>query len=520
MNTSRRGFLKVAGGGGLFAIGGCACPFGAQKIRMAAVGIMGKGYTDWLAMLKTGMVEMVAFCDCDYTTRERAQQALAKDGVHFDLYSKPFYTDYRKLLDDAGWLGIDAITVSTPDHVHAPVAIQAMKQGIHVFVQKPLVRTLWELDYFGKTAREHGVITQMGNQGSGLDMMRRCTELLQAGIIGEATEVHVWTNRPVWPQGKAVSNIVKNNTKGDKVRNGLNWDAWLATAAERPFLDRYPEGAKVYDPWNLGKNVYHSFTWRGFFDFGTGAFGDMACHTMNLAFRGLELESVSGCECLKIVEPNDIAYPTKSIVKLTYKARASKARPGVNLPPVDLYWYDGYVDGMKGRSGMKPSSEIMPKVVSTFGEVPNTGCYIIGTKGAVLMRDDYGAKCSISMNEESKFVDVFEHEASKSVKRVIPYCQAVEVLSGESTVEMKGFGAGQVNEFVNAILGRGPVIEQVHSRCFSDVEYSIPQMEGILVGCIAQRVPGKHVWDSASQRFSDENANQFLRPYIRKGWEF
>ena len=142
ISASRRGFLKGLAGASAFAIGGCKCPFGCQQIKLAAVGVSGKGYSDWTPMLKTGLVKMVAFCDADYNKRDEVQAALIRDGIDFDMYSVPFYTDYRKLLDDAGILGIDAMTISTPDHVHAPVAIQAMKQGIHVYVQKPLVRTL------------------------------------------------------------------------------------------------------------------------------------------------------------------------------------------------------------------------------------------------------------------------------------------------------------------------------------------------------------------------------------------
>jgi len=520
MNASRRGFLKGLAGASAFAIGGCKCPFGCQKIKLAAVGVMGKGYSDWTPMLKTGQVEIVAFCDADYTMREKAARRLAKDGIDFDVYSVPFYTDYRKLLDDAWKLGVEAMTISTPDHVHAPVAIGAMKQGIHVYVQKPLVRTLWELDYFEKTARDNGVIVQMGNQGSSLDSMRRCTEVLQSGILGNVKEVHVWTNRAVWPQGKGVADFVKANPKGVAVRDGLNWDAWLATAEKRPFLDTYPADAKVYDPWKLGKNVYHTFTWRGFYDFGAGAFGDMACHTMNLPFRGLELAGVADAECVKIEEPNDVAYPSKSVVKLTYKARESKVRPGVQLPPVTLFWYDGYDMERPGKSGSKPSADIMPKVISTFGEVPNTGCYIIGDKGCVLMQDDYGARCAIALADEPKFVDIFKHEKANLVARSIPFCAGSSAAAGKSSVEMKGFAEGHYIEFVNAIRGVGNYYEQTHSRCFSDIEYTIPQMEGILVGCVAQRVAGKLRWDAATQSFDSKAANALVKPYIRKGFEF
>ena len=510
MNTSRRTFIRGVAGA-------CCCSCikrrnASSKIRLAAVGVMGKGFSDWTPMLKSGLVEMVAFCDADVTMREKAQKRLAESGIDFDMYSVPFYTDYRKLLDNAGVLGIDAMTISTPDHVHAPVAIGAMNQGIHVYVQKPLVRTLWELEYFDRTARKNGVIVQMGNQGSALSPMRRCTEVLQSGILGDAKEVHVWTNRPVWPQGKAVAEWVKGHPNGDKIRGGLNWDAWVATGAERPFLDMYPKDADVYDPWNLGKNVYHTFTWRGFYDFGAGAFGDMACHTMNLAFRGLELGGVSDAECLEAESLNDIAYPLKSKVKLTYKARESKVRPGVKLPEVTLYWYDG---------GLKPAADIMPKWAATHdGKVPNTGCYIIGSKGAVLMQDDYGAKCAIALEGDKGFVDIFSHEAAKAVPQSIPLVGARTISVGKSTVEMKGLGNEHYLEFVNAIRGVGPYYEQTHSRCFADVEYCVPQMEGILVGCMAQRVPGKLKWDSATQTFDNKVANAFVKPYIRKGWEF
>ena len=525
INASRRNFIRGLAGVSAFAIGGCKCPFGTQKIKLAAVGIMGKGFTDWTPMLKSGLVEMVALCDTDINNRDEVQKRLIEVGIHLDVYSVPFYADYRKLLDDADVLGIEAMTISTPDHVHAPVAIQAMKKGIHVFVQKPLVRTLWELDYFDRTAKEYGVITQMGNQGSSLDSMRRCTEILQSGIIGETREIHVWTNRPVWPQGKCVEDWVKGHPKGDRVRPWFHWDTWLATAEKRPFLDRYPDDFKGYDPWNVGKNVYHSFSWRGFFDFGCGAFGDMACHTMNLAFRGCELGGVKSAECVKVEEQNDISYPTKSIVKLVYKARESRFRRGADglpekLPEVTLFWYDGFDEKNPGKSGNKPSPEIMPKVVATFGAVPNTGCYIIGSKGAVLMQDDYGAKCAIAMNDEKKFVDVFSHEASKGVARRIPFCPGSVAAAGTSTVEMKGFAEGHYLEFLRAIRGEGDYHEQVHSRCFSDIEYSIPQMEGILVGCVAQRVGGVIRWDSASQAFDRADANAFVRPFIRKGFEF
>ncbi len=536
-DLSRRGF--IGGLAGFSVIGSGCCSFGTcarvvargKKVRLAAVGVMGKGYSDWTPMLRTGLVEMVAFCDADATMRDQAIARLKKEQsaiANIDISNVPFYTDYRKLLDDAEKLGIDAMTISTPDHVHAPVAIQAMKKGIHVYVQKPLVRTLWELEYFNRTARETGVVVQMGNQGSALDPMRRCAEVLQSGILGDVKEVHVWTNRAVWPQGTGVANYVKGRgDKGDPIRKGLDWNAWLATAKERPFLDKYPAGTKVYDPWNLGSNVYHTFTWRGFLDFGAGAFGDMACHTMNLPFRGLELANVTNAECIQIEQHNDVAYPSRSVVKLTYAARTAKFGPqkGKLLPEVTLFWYDGYDESKPAQSANKPDAALMPKWIAEHGEVPNTGCLIIGTKGQVLMQDDYGGKCALALDADKKFKDVFQHEAAKSLATWIPKIgKTAKAAAGKSTVEMKGFAEEHYAEFINAIYGEGPVYEQTHSRCFSDIEYCIPQMEGILVGCIAQRLPGKKLsWCTKRQQFCSDNkdlANEFVRPYIRKGFEF
>ena len=515
-SSSRRNFIRGLAGVSALGMGGCFSIGKANggKIRLAVVGVGGKGYSDWTPMLRSGMAEVVAFCDADANTYRNCIKNAAKEGLG-DLSKVPFYSDYRKLLDNCGALDVQAMTISTPDHVHAPVAIQAMKMGIHVYVQKPLVRTLWELDYFNRTARENDVIVQMGNQGSSLDSMRRCTEVLQSGILGEVREVHVWTNRPVWPQGKVLSDYIHSRgNKGDPVPAGLDWNAYLATAKDRPYLGAFPSDlGPFHNDWKIAPNVYHAFNWRGSIDFGAGAFGDMACHTMNLPFRGLELGEVTNAECTMIEGKSDLIYPVKSIVKLTYKARVAKYgdNKGKTLPAVTLFWYDG---------DEKPSAEMMPKWAATHGgKVPNTGCYIIGSKGAVLMQDDYGASCAIALDSDKEFKDVFQHEAAKAVGSWIPKIGEA-VASLKSSVEMKGFGAGHYTEFLYAIRGEGPKFAQTHSRCFSDIEYCIPQMEGILVGCVAQQAEGPHTWNSAKQCFGDEAANALVKPYVREGFRF
>lgn len=522
MRSSRRGFIK--GLTGLTAVGAGGCfTFGkGDKIRLAAVGVGGKGFSDWLPMIQSGKAEIVAFCDADANQMNLAQQRmdrLVKEGriaERFNLFDSKiqFFDDYRKLFDaiDSGKLKIDAMTVSTPDHAHAPIAITAMKKGIHVYVQKPLVRTLRELKMFEDTARDNGVITQMGNQGAVLDSGRRCVEIIRSGIIGDITEVHAWTDRPVWPQGLKAK--AASQGAAMEIPKGLNWDAWLGVAKDRPYRGLYaslPKEVKGYDPWNLSPNVYHPFSWRAFYDFGCGAFGDMAVHMLNVPFRALELQNVIRAETLAIEEKNDVSFPTRSKVKLVYAARESKARPGVKLPECTVYWYDG---------DFKPDNSVMAQAIAQFGKLPNNGSYIVGSKGSIFLHNDAGTKCSIMLKGESKFESLFTHEAAKDVARVIPFrsdaSQGVEVNSGAKARPANGHYV----EFLDAIYGNGPVFKDVNSRCFCDIDFSIPIMEGILVGCIAQQVPGVINWDSNAYKFDVAAANDLMVPYVRKGFEY
>ena len=472
----------------------------SDKVRLAAVGVMGKGFSDWFPMVKSGKAELVALCDCDVSVIEKAQARLAKDGYRtLELSRIPFYTDYRRLLDDARKLGIDAMTVSTPNHTHAPVAIPAMKQGINCFVQMPLVRTLWELDYFGKTARNNKVTIQMGNQGSSLDSFRRNVEILTSGILGNVSEVHMWTNRPVWPQGKAVMDWIRSHPNGDAIRRGLDWNAWLASASDRPFLDTYPANAGVHDLWGLGKNVYHTFAWRGLRDFGIGAL-EMACHMMNLPFRGLELCNVTDVECTHTCERNDVSFPMSSSVRWTFADRESRIRPGIRLPEVKMYWYDGQ---------QVPNIERTEELISAFGRMPSTGCVICGSKGDMMCVDDYGAKCYIVLSGDKFAQDSLKHPACVVIPRRIQF-----------RTQNSGFACSHYEEFLDAILGNGPLYYETRSRCYSNIGHSIPLVEAILTGVVAQQVHGKLKWDSKSQRFDSSEANMLMRPYIRKGFEF
>jgi hypothetical protein len=195
------------------------------------------------------------------------------------------FRDYRRLLDKLG-KDIDAVTISVPDHNHGVAAIRAMKMGKHCFCQKPLTQTVHEARIVRHLAKEKNLATQMGNQGSAADGVRRAVEVLHAGVISKPQELHVWSNRPIWPQG------LDRPAGHDIVPATLNWDAWLGPAHARPYK----------------KDVYNPFKWRGWFDFGTGALGDMACHTVNMPFRRLKLgyPNVVECELASRIYSEDI----------------------------------------------------------------------------------------------------------------------------------------------------------------------------------------------------------------------
>jgi predicted dehydrogenase len=467
MRMNRRQFIQSAAlAASAAAIGGCASAYPSvakiyaakrrdpkEKLNIGAVGVGGKGMSDWFPMAQRGE-NIVALCDVDSGAVNAGLAALK--GIGVDTSKVKQYSDWRKMLAECG-KDLDAVTVSTPDHTHAPAAIRAMEMGCNVYVQKPLVRTIWEAHYFEKVAKACGVITQMGNQGSAEAGLRRNVDILRSGILGNVTAVYVWTDRPIWPQGQP-------HPQGkDAVPASLNWDAWLGTA---PFRD-------------YKADTYHTFKWRGFYDFGTGAFGDMACHTLNLPIRGLSLGAAESAECIQLEGKSDDEYPSKSIVKVRYSARGSQ-------PACDLYWYDG---------NQRPSADIMPVVVANRGEVPATGLYVQGDKGCLFVQNDHGAEGVIALNGEKKMLSTFKH----------PACVAVP--------ETWKPAMGDHNlEFTNACKG-------IEKAC-SDIDHSIPMVEGILVGCIAQRVPGKLLWDSKRQSFDNPLANQYIKPFIREGWEF
>ena len=466
---SRRAFLQgTALAAGAVALNGCTSTSSTarfrksgEKLNIGVIGVGGRGMGNWPTMVDCGGVRIAAMCDVDSTFLDEAKKWHTDKGLKADFAT---YADYRKMLETEK--GLDAVVVSTPDHTHARAAIQAMKLGCHVYVEKPLVRTIWEARYFKQTAKECGVVTQMGNHGSAKDGLRRGVEILRSGILGNVREVHVWTNRPeifpgcVWGWKQPL----QRPEGADPVPPEMSWDLWLGISKVRPFK----------------KGAYHRIAWRAFYDFGTGAFGDMGCHTMNLAFRGLELGEIIAGEAVEVSEHFDDTYPKTSKVCLTYAARGSK-------PPVNLFWYDGY---------KKPAQEIMPQVVATLGQVPTTGCLIVGDKGMLVNTDDYGEVSYLGLTGETKMKSLDKHEACQSVPVTLPRAK----------------NQSQHLEFLNACRGEG--------KTTSCTSHSVPLVESMLVGCMAQRIPGKINWDATNCISDNTQANALIKPFIRPGWEF
>ncbi|OGV67701.1 MAG: hypothetical protein A2283_15675 [Lentisphaerae bacterium RIFOXYA12_FULL_48_11] len=469
INISRRRFLQgTCLAAGAVALNGCTSVRTASKfckpgemLKLGVVGAGGQGVRDWSEMVECGNVRVVAMSDVDSTMLDGAKKWFVDKGMKADFNT---YADYRKMLEAEK--DLDAVLVATPDHTHARAAIQAMKRGCHVYVEKPLVRTIWEARYFKKVAAECGVVTQMGNHGSARDGLRRGVEILRSGVLGNVTEVHVWTNRPeISPGNKwGWKQPVRRPEGSDPIPPEVNWDFWLGTAPARSFK----------------KDVYHRIAWRAFYDFGTGAFGDMACHTMNLAFRGLELGKVLSGEAVEISERYDDTYPQYSKVKLTYAVRGRK-------PQVDLFWYDGY---------RQPPVEIMPQVVTTFGKIPTTGCFIMGDKGVMVNTDDYGESNYFALKGEARMKGVSKHEACVGIPVTLPRAKE----------------QNQRREFVDACFGL--------TKNTSGTDHSVPLVESMLVGCMAQRIPGKINWNEGKCLSDNAQANALIKPCIRPGWEY
>jgi hypothetical protein len=407
-----------------------------------------------------------------------------------------FYQDFRKMLDEMG-KGIDAVIVATPDHFHAIAASAAMRLGKHVYCQKPLTQTIYEARYLRNLAGESGVVTQMGNQGSAADGLRRAVECIQDGIIGQVREVHVWTNRPIWPQGM-------NRPEGeDAIPDSLDWNQWLGPAAARPFK----------------KDVYTPFNWRGWQDFGTGALGDMACHTVNMPFRALRLGYPTEIEA-ESSGINQETYSLGSKIRFQFPARrlgdattgqkgAERLRHASSAPalaPVTFWWYDGGKPDAKARGGHdgsnKPPRDLTTDIEALLGEMPGSGCLLVGDKGKIFSPDDYGEQFFVKLNDDAKFVHYKKHPAIAPIAGWIPRNPFKTDTDHRHHLE-----------WIAAIKAGRP------QDCYSRFAIGAQLTEIMLLGCVALRVGKKLEWDGPAMRVTNApEAARFIKRENRPGW--
>jgi predicted dehydrogenase len=421
-----------------------------SRLQVGVIGAGGKGSSDTDDTAKAGGV-IFALCDVDKNTLE------ARGKKYPDAKR---YQDYRKMLTEIG-KDIDAVIVATPDHTHAPASVMAMKMRKHCFCQKPLTHSVYEARTMRETAKKMKVATQMGNQGSAGSGLRRAVEVIQAGAIGKPQQLHVWSNRPIWPQG------IDRPAGSDPVPDSLDWDVWLGSAPFRPYK----------------KDTYHSFKWRGWQDFGTGALGDMACHTVNMPFRALKLGYPTEIEA-ESTGMNKETYPLSSKIRFQFPEREG-------LPPLTFWWYDGKPDA---KETFRPHPDLTGDIVAKQGKLPGSGCLIIGDKGRIFSPDDYGSQFFIRMNDEKELKPSKEHEALNAIPESIPR------------------SPGHYVEWIDAIKGG--------RAAYSNFDIAAYLTEIILLGCVALRVGQKLEWDGPKMRAKNtKEAAQYVKREYRKGWK-
>jgi hypothetical protein len=391
--STRRGFLKAsaaalgasAAGRPLVLAGAASSTAANSKLNLAVVGCGGQGRGDMRGILSCGM-NLVALCDPDAAQIEQAR----KDAGGEAGKQVRACEDYRKLLDNAA--SFDAVLIGTPDHWHAPLCKAFMKAGKHVYCEKPLTHSVAEARELRELARTCKVVTQMGNQGSASASLRRCTELIKAGALGQVREIYHWGIGVGASEGSAPGE--------DPVPPGFNWDLWVGPSAMRPFR----------------KGVYHPFSWRGWFDFGNGGLADFCCHAINLPMRAL-----------------DLGYPERLVVNVhEHKQDAGKAAVEFHFPargnlvPVTLFWQG---DG-------KPPAEVIQPLVEVYRGKPPTGLMIVGEKGRIYT-SHWNTDGMIRLEGEPRMVDVQHHAATKHIPQTLPR------------------SPGHDREWVNACRGEG-----------------------------------------------------------------
>lgn len=419
--------------GSVLGLNGATAP--SERLNIAGIGIGGQGGAD-LGQMESENI--VALCDVDWSHAAGIFKKYPKASQH---------KDFRKMLDEEK--GIDAVVVGTPDHLHAFASMAAIKLGKHVYCEKPLTHSVWEARQLAKAAREHKVATQMGNQGQASEETRRLCELVWAGVVGPIREAHIWTDRPsnglfneYWAQG------VARPKEAMPVPPTLDWDLWLGPAPFRPY-----------------HSAYLPFRWRGWWDFGTGALGDIGCHAFDPVFRALKLGPPLSIQASS-TRVNEETYPQGSMVTYQFPARG-------NMPPVKLTWYDG---------GLRPPR---PGELEDDQLMGDNGRLLVGDNGKIL---------------GNKIIPEDTRQALAEVPKTIPR------------------SIGHYKEWIEACKGGQPG--------GSNFDWAGPLAETVLLGNVALRVQlrkeltrRKLLWDSETFRFPNcDEANQFLRREYREGW--
>ena len=459
-----------------------------EKLNIASIGAGGKAASD---IAGCASENIVALCDVD------EKQAARK----FAEYDKvPQYKDFRKMLDEQGNT-IDAVIVTIPDFMHATAAMWAMERGKHVYVQKPLTRTVWEARQLMEAANKYKVATQMGNQGYSNEGSRQAAEMIWAGEIGNVTEVHAWTDRPIWPQG------LTKIPPSEAIPDTLDWDLWLGAAEKRP----YTSGGPDYKS-QIGGHFYQPFNWRGFYDFGCGALGDMACHILGAPNLALRLGSPTAVECIHKEGASDFMFPAKSVIRYEFPARGS-------MPPVKLFWYDGLKETPKipgvpegellgdlprrpfvpqaggPPPGPRPFTGFIGRVFNweAFEKERNDPDAVAPPPDGSLFIGDKGMITTGTYGEQTRLIPV---------EKMRDYRFPQPLLTRSP---------GHYRDWIRACKGGDPAC--------SNFNVASPFVEWMLLGVIALRVEGRLEWDAAKMRFANNSeANEYLKPAFRKGW--
>ncbi|HEY9139064.1 MAG TPA: Gfo/Idh/MocA family oxidoreductase [Terriglobus sp.] len=497
----RRDFLKTSAlAAGAFALGAPAIVRGQHlnsKLNIACIGIGGKGRSDTDACSAENIIALV---DVD----------AGSDAYNTQTKKYPdakFYRDYRQMFSQLGDR-VDAVTVSTPDHMHAIIASLAMKHKKAVFCQKPLTQTIYEARYLREMAHHNKIVTQMGNQGSASPGLRRAVETIQDGLIGQVHQVHVWTNRPIWPQAMG-------RPEGeDPIPATLDWDTWIGPAPMRPYVGhRNPKDKN---------GVYTPFNWRGWQDFGTGALGDMACHTVNVPFRALDLDHPTEIEAIPFGTMNKESYPVGSKIRFEFPKRTAHVpleHPSffhhtrkVEHDPCTLFWYDGGQPDPDARGGHdltnKPPAELTVDIVALQGKLPDSGCLLVGEGGMVFSPDDYGTNFFIKLKGEKEFVNYLKHPAMAKYPERIPRNQYVATDGKNANLVQ-----AHASEWLAAIKANKP------EDCYSRFDVAARLVEIMLLGCVSLRVGQKIEWDGKTMEAKNcPQAAPYIKRDNRTGW--